>query len=157
MERLVALLADQGERIGGFVTRERREEGRRVGFCARTFDGREALIAHEDSETGLTVGRYGVDVTSFERLAVPVLSGLLVTDAIAIVDEIARMELASASFVDLLVRVLERPRPLVATVHVHEHAFTDGLLRRPDVQIIEVTEANRDELPAWLAARVAVA
>jgi len=74
---------------------------------------------------------------------------------LVVIDEIARMELASDEFVRALETVLARRGPIVATVHVHEHPVTDALLRRPDVEVIQVTEENRDELPTLLCARFA--
>jgi hypothetical protein len=39
-------------------------------------------------------------------------------------------------------------------VHVFAHPFTDGLQRRPNVEVREVTRDNRNALPAQLAALV---
>jgi hypothetical protein len=35
----------------------------------------------------------------------------------------------------------------VATVHLARHRLTDALRRRPDIQVIRVTEGTRDALP----------
>jgi nucleoside-triphosphatase THEP1 len=96
-----------------------------------------------------------VDVAAFERIAVPALTCALEDSGIVIIDEIARMELASSEFVNLLQKIMEQAVPIVATVHVHDHPVTAALLRRADVEIVQVTEDNRDDLPAWLLARLA--
>jgi nucleoside-triphosphatase THEP1 len=44
--------------------------------------------------------------------------------------------------------------PVVATVQSASHAFTGALKRRRGVETMRVTTANRDELPALLAARL---
>jgi nucleoside-triphosphatase len=155
VERLVERLQGEDMPAAGFLTRELHEQGRRVGFAVRSLRGPEAVIAHQDWVTGVQVGRFRVDVAAFERVALPALTAALEGDAVVvIIDEIARMELASAAFVDLLGQVMDRPAPVVATVHVHPHPVTDALLRRPDVQVIEVNSANRDELPERLLARL---
>lgn len=64
------------------------------------------------------------------------------------------MELASAAFRDAVADLLERPLALVATVHVARHPFTEELKRRPDVELVRVSTANRDELPEQLASRL---
>jgi nucleoside-triphosphatase len=155
VERLVDRLRAAGCTVGGFLTRELREHDRRVGFAARDLDGPEAVIAHQDYVTGVQVGRFGVDVAAFERIALPSLRRSLEGDQIVIVDEIARMELASTEFVILLQKIMESRVTVIGTVHVQEHPVTDALLRRPDVEVIRVTEDNRDELPGRLAARLA--
>jgi nucleoside-triphosphatase len=104
--------------------------------------------------TGVQVGRFGVDVAAFERVALPALAWAVESGGIVIVDEIARMELASADFVNLLHKIMEQAVPIVATVHIHDHPVSDALLRRVDVEVVQVTEDNRDELPAWLLARL---
>ncbi len=95
ISRLVELLGEEGLPAMGFVTTELRgNQGSRVGFVVRSLDGDKAVIAHQDFDTGVRVGRYGVDVPAFERVALPVMERLLTSDAVAIIDEIARMELA---------------------------------------------------------------
>lgn len=138
----------------GFVTGELREGRRRVGFAVETLDGERTILAHVDLPGPPRVGKYGVDLEAFERLAVPVLERVCDGDVV-VVDELGKMELASDRFVAAFERMLERPVTLVATVHVFAHPFTDGLRRRPDVEVIQVTSANRDRLPGELAARLA--
>ncbi len=154
LTRLVDLLRGSGVGVDGFVTNELREGGRRVGFLIRDLGGEEALIAHQDLDSAVRVGRFGVDVPAFERVALPTLERSLGGQVIVVIDEIARMELASEAFVALLGKAIERAGPLVATVHVHRHPVTDALLGRRDVEIVQVTEANREELPERLLARM---
>src|SRR5919204_6822522 len=71
--RLAELLTNRGVELVGFVTREMREGGRRVGFEVETIDGKRATLAHVTFSGPPRVGRYGVDVESFERIALPSL------------------------------------------------------------------------------------
>ncbi|MGH3778702.1 MAG: nucleoside-triphosphatase [Pseudonocardiaceae bacterium] len=150
MRRLVDLLREHGATVSGFVTDEIRERDRRVGFVVRDVAGPEAVLAHQDFQTGVQVGRFAVDVPAFERVALPALRRALETGGAVIIDELGRMELASAPFVVVVDALLAGSLPVVATVHVYEHPVTDALKRRADVQRVAVTEANRDELPAQL-------
>jgi nucleoside-triphosphatase len=70
------------------------------------------------------VGKYGVDVVAFERFAVPALS---VSAWVVVVDELGKMELASAAFRESVRELFARPFNLVATVHAFAHPVTDGL------------------------------
>lgn len=150
MRRLVELLRERRAVVGGFVTDEMRERDRRVGFVVRDVAGSEAILAHQDFQTGVQVGRFGVDVAAFERVALPALHRAQGSGGVVIIDELGRMELASAPFVEAVDALFAGRLPVVATVHVYEHPVTDALKVRADVQHVAVTEANRDELPAQL-------
>jgi nucleoside-triphosphatase len=152
--RLIEILQADGLPVTGFVTREvRGEGGRRLGFEIETVDGRHGLLAHVDLRGGPRVGRYGVALEDLERLCVPLLEHAD-GGSIVVVDELGKMELASARFRDAVTGVLARPLPLVATVHAFAHPFTDALKRHASVTTVPVTRGNRDALAPELAARV---
>lgn len=153
--RLAALLREARVPLAGFVTEEVREGGRRVGFVAETFDGTHAVLAHVGLPGPARVGKYGVDVAGFEKLALPALTSPP-RGGVVLIDELGKMELASKAFRAAVSRLLEEPVALVATVHVARHPFTDALKRRPALELVRVTVGNRDELPGRLAARLGV-
>jgi nucleoside-triphosphatase len=155
VRRLATLLRQAGVPLAGFVTEELRERGRRVGFAIETFEGGRAVLSHVDLPGPPRVGRYGVDLPAFERLALPALASA--PDAgVVLIDELGKMELASGAFRGAVAQLLEQPVSLVATVHVASYPFTDALKRRSAVELVRVNARNRDELPAQLAARLGV-
>nr|AFK41625.1 unknown [Lotus japonicus] len=65
-------------KVQGFYTREVRSAGERVGFEVVTLDGRtcplaSTIISSPESMRWPSVGKYKVDVASFESLALPEL------------------------------------------------------------------------------------
>jgi nucleoside-triphosphatase len=138
--------------LAGFFTEEIREGRARVGFRIETFAGDRDVLAHVDLAGPPRVGKYGVDLEAFERLALPALEPP--AGGVTIVDELGKMELASARFRDAVTGFLDTGAPLVATVHAFRHPFTDELKRRPGVELVRLTRANRDDLPDALAARL---
>jgi nucleoside-triphosphatase len=148
--RLAELLAEQQVEVRGFVTHELRERGRRRGFEVETIDGEHATLAHVSFPGPPRVGRYGVDLEAFERVALPALAKPP-RRGVVLIDELGKMELASERFREAVARLFESPVDLVATVHVFREPFTDQLKRRPDVDRVRVTSAGRDNLPAQLA------
>jgi nucleoside-triphosphatase len=154
--RLAALLAERQVAVRGFVTHELREAGRRVGFTVETVDGQRATLAHVTFAGPPRVGKYGVDLAAFERVALPALAKPP-ERWVVVIDEVGKMELASARFREAVSRLLETDADLVATVHVFRHPFTDELKHRRDVERISVTRANRDSLPERLAERLTAA
>jgi nucleoside-triphosphatase len=151
--RLATLLRDRDVPAFGFVTEEIREEGRRVGFRLRTLAGAEGILAHARFSGPPRVGRYGVDLEGLEELAIPAL-GERPAGGVAIVDELGKMELASERFRAAVAELLGDEVPLAATVHAHRHPFTDELKRRPGIEVVALTRANRDRLPELLAGRL---
>jgi nucleoside-triphosphatase len=151
--RLAERLRAAGVPVAGFLTREVRRGAARTGFLVEDLRGRKAVLADVRIPGPVRVGRYGVDVAAFERIALPALAAAP-PGAVVLLDELGRMELASERFRAAVEELLRRPSPVVATVHVHRHPFTDALAGRPDVEAIEVTPGNRDELPEVLAARI---
>jgi nucleoside-triphosphatase len=152
--RLADRLRNAGVTVGGFVTHEVREQGRRVGFEIETLDGRRATLAHTSFRGPPRVGKYGVDVEAFEHFALPALAGLR-PGAVVLIDELGKMELASIAFRDAVADLVERDTPVVAAVHAFRHPFTDALKARPDAEVIHLTRKNRDELPRLLAEKFA--
>lgn len=90
-----------------------------------------------------------MDLAAFERVALPAL-GTLRAGGVVVVDELGKMELASAAFRDAVTELLGRDVAVVATVHRARHRLTDALRRRPNIRVIRVTEATRDALPQQL-------
>jgi nucleoside-triphosphatase len=150
--RLADRLRSAGLSIAGFLTEEIRERRLRVGFRIETFDGGRGVLAHVDLPGPPRVGKYGVDLEAFERLALPALEPP--AGGVTVIDELGKMELASERFREAVTALLDADVPLVATVHVFRHPFTDELKRRTDVDLIRLSKANRDELPDALAARI---
>jgi hypothetical protein len=68
-----------GLTVAGFVTREVREGGRRVGFEVAALDGPAARIAQVGWSSPVRVGRYHVDVAAFEGVALPAVRQALLT------------------------------------------------------------------------------
>jgi nucleoside-triphosphatase len=149
--RLADRLNAAGVSLSGFLTREMRAKGRRVGFEIETFSGEHGLLAHVDIKGSPRVGRYGVNLEEFERLA---LRALEAPGSVVLIDELGKMELASEPFREAVRKLFDGPVPIVATVHTFRHPVTDELKARADVTTVRLTAANRDDLPEDLANRL---
>jgi nucleoside-triphosphatase len=151
--RLLHLLQAADVPVGGFTTGELRTGGRREGFVVEAASGAREVLAHVDLPGPPRVGRYGVDLAAFERVALPALGdpGL---GGVVVVDELGKMELASTAFRAAVLDLLGRDVAVVATVHRARDRFTDALKRRPDIQVIRVTETTRGALPERLMERL---
>jgi nucleoside-triphosphatase len=136
-----------GERADGFYTKELRERGRRKGFLLISLRGEEGLLAHVDLNHGPRVGKYTVNIDDMESIGVNALRRAKREGMIVIIDEIGRMELFSEAFKREVIRVLDSPSRVLATVREAKEPFCDSIKEREDVVVIRVTEGNRNALP----------
>jgi len=152
VERVVGELGGR-LRLAGFTTGELRDAaGHRVGFRITTLDGREGELARVGRPSPVRVGRYGVNVEAFERLALPELARRHVD--LLVIDEIGKMECASGRFRRAVEDALDVPLNVLATLAATHLPFFQALRERPDVELFSLTERNREALAAKLAARL---
>jgi nucleoside-triphosphatase len=138
-------LKAQGLTVSGFVTEEIRDSGRRTGFSVEAFGGERGVLAHTDRAGGPRVGRYGIDVATFERIA---LAALEDPADIVVIDEIGKMELLSIAFHAAVAEILDGDRSVLATVHAFRHPFTDALKARSDVEVVTIDRSRRAGMAA---------
>ncbi len=143
-----------GQKAAGFYTLEKRQGRQRVGFEIITLDGNRAMLSHENISSKYRVGRYGVDVDALDSVAVPSIEKAISAGLVTIIDEIGKMELFSRNFREAVMRAFDSAAPLVAVIMLKPNEFADRLKHRADVELIEVSPANRDALPALIAEKV---
>jgi nucleoside-triphosphatase len=144
----VNALKAAGLRVGGMVSREVRSRGTRVGFEIRDLDtGRGGWLAHVNQKNGPRIGKYRVNVTDLESIAVAaVINAVKNADTIG-VDEIGPMELTSERFRDAAKKAVESRKPLLGVVHWKtSDSLINEVKTRKDAELFEVTYENRDHL-----------
>ncbi len=137
----------------GFYTEEIREGSIRQGFALVSLEGERGVLAHVHRTKGPRVGRYGVDVESFDRFL-----ATLTFDAslhrLIVIDEIGKMEWMSTQFRILIETLLDGPVPLLATIALHGNAKMETIKHRPDAEVILITRENRDHIPGLLSEKI---
>jgi nucleoside-triphosphatase len=137
----------------GFYTEEERIEGKRVGFLMKTLDGKSGYLAHQDIKSSFHIRRYGVSIENIEAIAVPSITP--VNRMIIILDEIGKMECFSENFKRAAIHSLNSSNTVIGTITLGGDDFILRVKNRDDLEIIEVTEDNRDTLPALLLEKIA--
>jgi nucleoside-triphosphatase len=155
LRRAAARLAERGLRLSGFYTDEVRVGGERRGFRVVALDGRESVLADVSVQGPQRVGRYGVDVASFEGLALDVLRPDPAVD-IYVVDEIGRMECLSPRFVATVRALLDSGCRVLATIALRGGGLIAETKARTGATLLEVTRANRDAIPEQVLKRFAL-
>jgi nucleoside-triphosphatase len=70
---------------------------------------------------------------------------------LTVIDEIGPMEIRSATFRDVVNEALNSHAPLLGTITARPFPFTAAIKKRRDVTLIEVREANREQLVSELS------
>jgi nucleoside-triphosphatase len=136
-----------------FYTEEKRQRGQRVGFRILTLMGQEGNLASV-GRTEAAVGRYSVHIDEFENLVLPNLDPETTPAELYVIDEIGKMELLSSRFRNRIIDLLAQPTNLLATIAKKGQRLIDQLKARNDIDLIEVTRANRNELPEEIARKI---
>ncbi|KAH9615023.1 hypothetical protein KSS87_020622 [Heliosperma pusillum] len=95
-----------------------------------------------------TVGKYYVDVASFERVVLPELQIHEDTD-LFVIDEVGKMELYSSSFLPAVLRLLDSNIPILASIPVIKHGRdipgVERIRNHPGATLYMLNPSNRDE------------
>lgn len=152
---LVSKLRDElkGLSVAGFFTAEIREKGLRKGFRLVSLDGRESVLSYVDFRSPFSVGKYRVDVRAFEEFLDFIdLEGSRAL--VIVIDEIGKMECLSEKFKQMMSRLLDSQKIVVATIALKGAGFISQIKHRPDIQLFEITNDNRDSLVLDILSRL---
>lgn len=129
----------------GFYTAEIREEGQRKGFELISLDGKRGLLSHKDIKSPHRVGKYKVDIKGFEDFldGIPFLSPSI---HLIVIDEIGKMECLSDQFKNLLKKIFDSEKLVIATIALKGSGLIAEIKERPDIELFEMTKHNRDSL-----------
>jgi nucleoside-triphosphatase len=149
-----AVIAQLGDRAGGFYTEEVRGPGGRKGFRLITLDGQSTVIAHVDFKSRSQVGRYGVKVDAIDQLGAGAIRSAVDRNPIVIVDEIGKMELFSSQFQSAVLKAVSGSKVVLATAMLNDEPWLTALKALPNVTVWEVTKSNRtrmvEQVLRWL-------
>jgi len=128
--------------VNGFFTAEIRKGGMRVGFEVESFAGEKSILSHVDIRSKNRVGKYGVDIETFEKIALTEINSAISAKSLLIIDEIGKMELYSARFRELIMEAFNSEIPIIATILYKPHPFCDRLKSAENVYIVQIRRDN---------------
>jgi nucleoside-triphosphatase len=145
--KVIGRLRERGISIGGIISREVRERGRRVGFeMIDIASGARETLASIYGE-GARMGRYKVNLKGLAEFAANALISAISDYDVVVCDEVGPMELLSPEFRRAVGKIIGTDKPALLVIHKR---MKDPLLRalryNRDAEMIEVTEENREEL-----------
>lgn len=133
--------------VGGFVTKEVRKEGERIGFKIISLPHKtEGLLAQKGFSSPYRVGKYGVNIVDLERVGCSAIEETLNSGKVIVVDEIGKMELFSERFKAVLLKALDSPQKLLGSIMERRNVFTDRIKQREDVKLVSLHRGNFDNV-----------
>ncbi len=144
-----------GFTVGGFVTREVRSHGERIGFQLVDVASEESSsLASVEHNPGPRVGKYHVNLKTLASLGANALEHAKQISDLVVCDEIGPMELCSPEFRrGVTEAVLNSRKPCLCVVHKRlADPLIEAVRSNPESKLYEVTYENRDSLPSniWM-------
>ncbi|MCG2791429.1 MAG: hypothetical protein L6305_06750 [Actinomycetia bacterium] len=132
--------------VYGFITKEIREKGDRVGFSIENFKNERGILAHIDFKNGPKVGKYGINLKDFENIGIKTLIESLSNNKIDLVaiDEIGRMEMYHPDFLKIVNRIINSSKTLLATISYKNIDLIKSLKEKEGNYIIDLTIAQKN-------------
>ena len=136
-------------RLGGFVTVSRPLEEGTLGVYIQppVFEERQCT---PERLVGLRGGRRGGIPETFENAGLALLNAPGPYDLL-LMDELGRMELRSPNFCRRILELLDGDTPVLGVVKPESNPLLDAVRAHPRTLVLEVTEENRNEIPALIA------
>ncbi len=134
-------------KVGGFITKEIRREGNRVGFEIITYpEGKRGLLALKGLPSPHRLGRYGVNLEDLEDIGCAAVEKAISSAKVVLIDEIGKMELFSRKFKTVLLEALDSAPSVLATIMERRHPFADRIKTRSDIHLCVLGRENFENL-----------
>lgn len=150
VKKVAKMCSDIGLKVGGMITYEMREGGRRVGFkVVDILTNREGILAKVGFGGRYRIGKYIVDLNDLEEVGVGAIKRALAEADLIIIDEIGPMELFSEEFNRIVREAFNSEKPVVATIHIRadRYPLCREIKRLPNVKVYVTNYSNRNALP----------
>jgi len=151
IKAVIKRLKAEGIAVGGMLTADIQEGGRRVGFSLEDINtGEKGILAHvHHRQTGpkVKVGKYIVNLADLDSIGANSIKNARTQPdpVIIIVDEVGPMELKSKRFIEAGEESIESDKSMLVSVHQRsEHELVTRV--KKEFEMFEVTQENREEM-----------
>jgi nucleoside-triphosphatase len=151
--KTIDILEREGNVVGGILTEKVIENKEQVGLKVIDWHSKNSIIfAHKSINSRIRVGKFGVDLKSFDQIAIPALEWARDNADVIIIDEIGKVEQESKAYTELVKEILDIDKMMILTLHKKgRNPLLQEVKKRDDVRNLEVTQINRTLLPYKIA------
>ncbi|MFX1566248.1 MAG: NTPase [Promethearchaeota archaeon] len=157
VNRLVSIAQQQGFKVGGIRTPEFRNPSRkRVGFFIQDIASeKQQIMASVEIRSPVSVGRYGVNLDAIQQIGVTAINTAIEKADLIVIDEIGKMELAVSEFLPTVLKALNSPKPVLATMGLRlQIPVISKLKNRSNLVLLTLTPENRTQIYQEIQNRV---
>ncbi|MFH0869311.1 MAG: nucleoside-triphosphatase [archaeon] len=136
-----------GKQVYGIFTHDIKRNGERWGFKVINIRGGKNDVFSSIEMKPHVIGKFGVDVSRFEKIASPAIEeGIKEDNSIIVIDEIKMLSLFSEKYRKLVSQALDTKRVLATAPMKSRHDFLDKIKSRSDVHVHYLTKFNYERL-----------
>lgn len=148
IRRAVMELSSLDIPTGGFYTLPYVTGGKVTGFYIQPLINMNSLPPPEDRMIARKIGsEWTADTAAFESIGAEILDSSLKSAAdLVVMDELGFFEAGAFGFQDRVISLLSSPKMVLGVMKSADVPFLNGIRKREDVGLIEVTGENRDIL-----------
>lgn len=147
---LKRLIAESGRSFKGFQTRAYVLEGVKKGYYMHSLLPVEALENDSPISVNLAKNKVIPVLETFDTLGVHIVEDALSHPGIMVMDELGRLEGKSSAFRKAVFASLNQEMQVIGVLQKTKSSFLDQIMERDDVEMIEITEENRDVIYPFL-------
>ena len=120
------------------------------------MSGKEGILARVSYDGEYIIGKYGVNLKEFEKLALTELENIINADdnKYVIIDEIGPMQLFSNKYKELLLKIASTDRKIIGTAFYDSYDWLDDFKKLDNVELIEINEMNRNDIPMEVVEKI---
>lgn len=139
IEEIVEILKSKGGIVSGFITKEERLKGKRVGFkIVDLISKKEYLFASKSIQSKIKFGSYYLHLENLEKV---LNESLKIKYEYLIIDEIGKMEFYSNFFKEKIFELMKSEKNIISVLH---RDFVENFKNYG--KIFTLTRENRDSI-----------
>ena len=132
--------------MGGIITCEIRNNGRREGYEIRTLKGAKSVLASVKIISDIGFNKYAVNREALDGLALSAIKTAIEEEKIVLIDEVGSMALLSDEFINQVRRVLSSRLPVLLIVRAQAETFLNTLSSMSDTEVCNMEKHNYSEI-----------
>lgn len=145
---IVNSLSKEGYKLGGFLQRNIKENGKMTGYQIIDIStGKTGILASINIKLGPRVGRYRINLSDLASVGVTAIESARKHSDIIICDEIGPMELYSSDFCKSIETIVNSNKPFICSIQSKfKHPIINKIMNLSNSKTINLTRENRNDI-----------
>ncbi|MCG2726760.1 MAG: hypothetical protein L6420_11030 [Elusimicrobia bacterium] len=132
--------------MGGIITSEIRNNGRREGYEIRTLKGAKSVLASVKIISDISFNKYAVNLDSLEVSSLKAIMTAIEEKKIVLIDEVGSIALLSDEFINQVRGALSSQMPVLLIIRAGAKTFLNTLSSMSETEIYNMEKRNYSEI-----------